>query len=87
MRPYGGTGDIGTGWVGVETLGGFALWLMNWGNRVEHTSTITAAPGNGNVAARVDGDGNVTVKTRKSGTSQSVYAYIAGYSYEDTITL
>lgn len=87
MRPYGGTGDIGSGWVGVETLGGFAFWLMNWGNRVEHTSTITPAPGNGNVAARVDGDGNVTVKTRRTGTSQNVYAYIAGYCYEDTITL
>ena len=87
MRPYGSTGDISNGWVGVETLGGFAMWLMNWGNTIKHTSSILASPGNGNVAARTDGAGNVIVKTRRSGSSQSVYAYIAGYSYEDTITL
>ena len=87
MRPGGSTGDIDNGWAGVKTLAGDTIWIMNWGNTIDHSSSILVSPGNCSVNAIIDGDGNVSVKTAGSGTALSIQAYIVGYTYEDTITL
>jgi len=87
FRPNGGTGDIDTGWGGVATPTGSPIWIMNWGNEVDHSSYIIAAPGVVDVGARVDGNGQVTVQTKLSGRTLALYMYVIGYTYEDTLTL
>ena len=88
VRPYGGTGDISTGWIGFKLLGGHSRWLMNWGNTIKHSSYIIAGPGTATMAPYGSNqNGDLWLKGTRSGSSQNVHCYIAGYTYEEQIVL
>ena len=89
VRPYSWTGDINKGWVGLKLGGpnGSAMYLVNWGNDVAHSSRILAAPGTAWVSPQTDGNGRFTITTAQSGTNQQCYFYVAGYTWQEEIPI
>ena len=85
MRPRTSTGDIGNGWAGVQTINGSTIWVINWGNVISHTSAILVSPGFFRCAPRGQ-NGSLKIRTSQSGTNLTIYGYITGYTYEDTLT-
>lgn len=81
IRPYGGTGDIGTGWIGVRRNGD-NYWMMNWGNDISHSSMVIAQVVTFTTPVN---EGTLSITSTQTGSNQSVYWYLDGYVVEENI--
>ena len=88
IRPKNAHGDIGNGYIGLENQrNDFHQWVMDWGNTIEHSSSILVQIVSFDAPPWRNEAGEWTVKTARSGSSVGVWWYIDGYTYEEEITV